>query len=187
MSQAISEGDAISVLVEVRDLDGARAAEAQGADGIVVRGDVDGIHEAVELPILWHRGDPPPDDRADAWVLVVDTYDEWDELVAHYEQGRGRGLDCVLEVRREEELEEALEHVDPDVFLLAGPPDDPDGDALDHVLSLLPDVPAGKLAVAHLLGASEADVEALERAGMDAVVVGARDVSSLVGAEPPDV
>lgn len=186
LSQAISEGDAISVLVEVPDAGAARAAEEQGADGVVLRGRVDGVRAATDLPVLW-CGEAPPADDADGWVLVVSRYEDWDDLVRDYEAARERGLDAVLEVRQEEELEEALEHVDPEVFLLAGPSDDPDADTLDHVLALLPDVPAGKLAVAHLHEATETDVEALERAGVDAVVVAARDVSALVGAEPPEV
>ena len=187
LSQAISEGDAISVLVEVRDADAARAAEEQGADGIVVRAQVDGVRAATDLPVLWCGTDAPTAEDADGWVVVVERYDEWDELVAHYEAAHERGIECVLEVRQEEELEEALEHVDPEVFMLAGPSGDPDADLLDHVLALLPDVPAGKLAVAHLHEATESDVEALERAGVDAVVVAARDVTALVGAEPPEV
>ncbi len=35
-SQAISEGDGISLIVEVADLDAARAAAAQGAEGVIV-------------------------------------------------------------------------------------------------------------------------------------------------------
>ena len=57
---------------------------------------------------------------------------------------------------------------------------------LDRVLELLPDVPAGKLAIAELFGASREDVEELERAGVDAVLV-TGDVEALVGDGVPDV
>ena len=57
-SQAIAEGDGISVLVEVRDGESARAAEAEGAEALVVRGDVQGVREATELPILWRAAGP---------------------------------------------------------------------------------------------------------------------------------
>ena len=90
-------------------------------------------------------------------------------------------------MRDEEELQSTLEHVDPEIFLLGGEPHDPDEAPLDHVLELLPDVPAGKLAVAYLPDATQDEVEALERAGVDAVVVNASDVRELVGAEPPAV
>jgi hypothetical protein len=185
-SQAISEGDGISVLVEVEGADAARAAEEQGADGIVVRAGDRSVGAATELPILW-AGEGAGTGDADAALLVVSRFDGWDRLLDEHERVRAQGLECVVEVRDEEELEQALEHVDPEILLLAGTARDPDADMLDHVLELLPDVPAGKLAVAQLGPATRHEVEALERAGVDAVVVAARDVSALVGAEPPEV
>jgi hypothetical protein len=190
LSQAISEGDGISVLVEARDSDAARAAEDQGADGLVVRVHTPGLRDATELPILWSAEGPDAADAAgaDAFLLVTAGFDEdWERLVDAHERVLELGLDCVVEVRDEEELQEVLERVDPEILLLAGTSPDPDADALDHVLELLPDVPAGKLAVAQLAAASRDDVSALERAGVDAVLVDARDVRALVGAEPPAV
>ena len=55
------------------------------------------------------------------------------------------------------------------------------------MLELLPDVPAGKLAIAEVELASREDVLALERAGIDAVLVGAGRIADLVGAQPPSV
>ena len=52
-SQAISEGDGISLLVDVDGPDAARRAEAGGAEALVVRGAVAGVREATALPILW--------------------------------------------------------------------------------------------------------------------------------------
>jgi indole-3-glycerol phosphate synthase len=49
------------------------------------------------------------------------------------------------------------------------------------VLGLLPDVPAGKLAIAELALTRRDEVEELERAGVDAVIVPAAAVESLVG------
>jgi indole-3-glycerol phosphate synthase len=189
LSQAISEGDGISVLVEARDPEAARAAQEQGADGLVVRAALAGLRAATELPILWADGPESAGAAgADAYLLVTARYEEdWRRLADAHERVLELGLDCVVEVRDEDELQQALEHVDPEIFLLAGTPPDPDADALDHVLELLPDVPAGKLAVAHLAAASRDDVSALERAGVDAVLVDARDVRALVGAEPPEV
>ena len=94
----------------------------------------------------------------------------------------GAGLECVVKVRDEEDLEEALEHLDPEIFLLSAEDADDEQEPLDRLLELLPDVPAGKLAIADLSSASRADVEELERAGVDAVVV-AGDATS---AFPPD-
>lgn len=190
LSLAISEGDGISVLVEVLDARAAGAAEVQGADGIVVRTAAAAVRDATELPLLWCPDGPEAADaaNADACLLVADAYDEdWERLADDNERGLALGLDSVVEVRDEEELQAALEHVDPEIFLLAGGSPDPDAPAIDHVLELLPDVPAGKLAVAYLAAATLEDVEALERAGVDAVVVDASDVRELVGAEPPSV
>src|SRR5919205_750211 len=55
-SQAISEGDGISVVVEIHDLDSARAAAEQGAEALVIRAPVNGLRDACELPFLWRGG-----------------------------------------------------------------------------------------------------------------------------------
>ena len=79
-----------------------------------------------------------------------------------------------------------LEHVDPEIVLLAADDADEEQSPLDRLLELLPDVPAGKLAIAELADASREDVEELERAGVDAVLV-AGNVEALVGDGVPDV
>jgi indole-3-glycerol phosphate synthase len=189
-SQAISEGDGISVLVEVRDLDGARAAESDGAEAVVLRARLDGIRDAIELPILWRaRGSltEAAQAGADACLVVVAEYPEGDErLAALHSEAMEFGMDCVVEVRDEDELERALEEFDPDIFLLAGRADE-DEDPVERALELLPDVPAGKLAVADVPVLSREQVDELERAGVDAVIVGVRDVASLVGDGHPPV
>jgi len=190
LSQAISEGDGISVLAEIGDRGSAERAERDGADGIFVRTATSGLRDATELPIVWciEGPDAAAAARADACLLVAGGYEEdWDRLADDHARVLELGLDCVIEVRDEEELEDALEHVDPEIVLLAGASDDRDADPLDHVLELLPSVPAGKLAVAHVAATSRDDVVALERAGIDAVVVGVADVGALVGDDLPDV
>jgi len=52
-SHAIAEGDGISVIAAVHDPDGARSAEAQRAEALVVRSDPRAIRAASSLPILW--------------------------------------------------------------------------------------------------------------------------------------
>jgi indole-3-glycerol phosphate synthase len=189
-SQAISEGDGISVLVEVRDLDGARLAESDGAEAIVLRARLDDIRHATELPILW-RGQGPPAEAAhvgaDACLLVVAEHAEGDDTLADLQrEALDLGLDCVVEVRDEDELERALEELDPEIFLLAGPADE-DERPIDRALELLPDVPAGKLAVADVPVLSREQVDELERAGVDAVIVGVPNVAGLVGDGHPPV
>ena len=189
-SQAISEGDGISVLVEVHDPAGARAAQAQGAEAIVLRWDLSGVREATELPILWCVSGGIADAAragADACVVIVSDHDDdTAALERQYAEALRLGLDCVVEVRNEEELELALERLDPEIFLLAGIGDN-DQSPLQRALELLPDVPAGKLAVAEVDVSSREQVVELERAGVDAVIVGARDVAELVGHAPPPV
>ena len=86
----------------------------------------------------------------------------------------------------DDQLAETLERYDPETFVLA--PAEANGEeALERVLDLLPDVPAGKLAIAELPAASADDVGALERAGFDGVIVEPRRVADLVGDAPPDV
>jgi indole-3-glycerol phosphate synthase len=186
LSQAISEGDAISILVEVRDPEGARVAVGDGADGIVLRGLVEGARAAVSLPLLVYGPSlrDAADASADAVVLAVD--DDPDDLVGLGEQASDLGLECVVRVRHEEDLELALEQLDPEILLLCADEADDDETPVDRVLALLHDVPAGKLAIAEIAGATRADIEELERAGVDAVVV-AGAVSHLVADEPPDV
>jgi indole-3-glycerol phosphate synthase len=186
-SQAISEGDGISVIVDVRDPDAARTAMAQGAEALVVRGALNGVREATELPILWYSAGTPAEAAAagaDALVLVWE--DDDDRLVELHDEAVRLGLDCVIEVRTDEELETVLELLDPEILLLSARDSDDEG-GFERALRLLPDVPAGKLAIAEAHVTGREQVAELERAGVDAVIVGARDVAELVGHAPPQV
>jgi indole-3-glycerol phosphate synthase len=183
-SQAISEGDGISLLADVRDAEDARAAELDGAEGVVLRDRIEGVREATELPILWCRHDALEDARlagADACLLVLELLlDENGTLERLHTDALELGFDCVVEVRDEDELQLALDRVDPEIFLLSARRAD-DGESLEHVLGLLQDVPAGKLAVAELDVSGPSAVLELERAGVDAVIVRATDVAALAG------
>ena len=172
LSQSISEGDGIAIIACVEDAGAARDAEAQGAKALAVTRAIDGIRAATRLPLLW-IGDGPWGD-VDAVALRLEQI------------GEGDGPEAVIEVRDEEELSHVLEHLDPEIFLLAARGDD-SVDPLDAVLELLPDVPAGKLAIARVDAPSRDEVLALERAGIDAVLVPARHVGDLVGHQPLDV
>jgi indole-3-glycerol phosphate synthase len=189
-SQAISEGDGISLVAEVGDQEAARAAEAHGAEAITVRGQVGDLREVTELPVLWRAAGSPSEAAlagADAWLVAVgDVGDDGDWLARQHAEATELGLDCVVEVRNEEQIELALERIDPEIFLLAAV-DDEELDALGRALELLPDLPAGKLAVADVPVSSREQVDELERAGVDAVIVGARNVAELVGDGPPQV
>lgn len=181
-SQAISEGDGISLLADVTHSDAAREAEARGAEGIVARTGVSGLRDATGLPILWYAHGSHAEAvtaGADAFVVPVEGLeDENGRLESAYGEAIGAALDCVVAVRDEDQLQIALERLDPEVFLLCAPRGE---EGLEHVLGLLPDVPAGKLAVAEVELTSREQVEDLERAGVDAVIVAAADVERLVG------
>ena len=191
LSQAISEGDGISVLVPVESTDAARAAEEQGAEGVVVERAVAGLREATVLPVLWRSASRPEEAHAagaDACVLAVEAAaDDGERLEAAHSEAQQLGLECVVSVRDEEELELALLRLDPEILLLSGATRDEGADAIDRVLELLPDVPAGKLAIADVAASTRDDVLALERAGVDAVLVGGGNVAELVGGAPPEV
>ncbi len=75
-----------------------------------------------------------------------------------------------VDVRDEEELEDALERIDPDILLISRG-EGSDEEELERTLDLLPDVPAGKLVVAESGILSREQVLALERAGVDGLVV----------------
>jgi indole-3-glycerol phosphate synthase len=183
-SQAISEGDGISVIVEASRPEDARAAEADGAEAIAVRSNLEGVREATELPILWCRSGPLEDAAhagADAVLIVASEYDDEDgeQLAAIAAHADELGLDWVVSVSDEEELAHVLEQHDPEIFHLAA-------SDLERALELLTDVPVGKLAIAEA-HVTRGQVVELERRGVDAVIVPARNVAELVGGAPPAV
>jgi Indole-3-glycerol phosphate synthase len=187
LSQAIAEGDGISVLVEVASGDAARRAEERGAEGVVVRGPRAMLGREVGLPLLAYG--PAPEDAAEsaaAAVVLALTSDDDEELHGLADRCHELGLELVVRVRDDDELERVLEHLDPEILLLTAELAEPEQHALDRLLELLPDVPAGKLAIAELADASREEVEVLERAGVDAVLV-TGDVEALVGDGVPDV
>lgn len=185
-SHAIAEGDGISVIAAVEDPDAARAAESQRAEALVVRGEPSALRSATTLPILW-RPDRTFDGHsgADAVALAFDADDEdFDERLEH---ALALGLECAVEVRDEESVELVLERVDPEIFLLT-PEDSDDGESpLETVLDLLANVPAGRLAIADVPVTTRREVQELEQAGCDAVIVRTRDLTPLVGESPPEV
>ena len=189
-SHAIAEGDGISVIAAVEDADAARAAEEQRAEALVVSRDPAAVREGTTLPILW-RTEAPPEHAAtsaDAYLLVFDSLDDDDgRLEELHRQALELGLDCAVEVRDEDEVEKALDRVDPEIFVLSPADAERDETPLEVVLDLLAAVPAGKLAIADLRLTTPDEVQELERAGCDAVIVHSRDVSPLAGEPWPEV
>jgi hypothetical protein len=189
LSQAISEGDGISLIAPIHDLDSARAAEAGGAESLLVTAEVEGIRDATGLPVIWRAPGGPAAVEADGFVIdATDLDDDEDgEKALSYAELGERGLECVVNVTAAEELETALERLDPEIFLLSPGKDREGKEAIERVLDLLEDVPAGKLAIADLRVTTRDEIAELERAGIDAVIVGTRDIAGLVSAAPPEV
>jgi len=190
LSQAISEGDGISIIALVASSDAARAAEEQGAEGLAVTTRAPGVRDATGLPILF-REDASPEAAstagADACLIVVEQHDEEEHLEELRRRADELGLEIVVDVHDEDSLADSLERIDPEIFLLS-PREAEDGEThVERILDLLPDVPAGKLAIADLAATTRDEVLALERAGIDAVLVGSAEVAHLVGGVPPEV
>ena len=171
-SEAISEGDGISVIPVLEGDVGALAALAEeaGAEGIAVRAaDVERVRARTGLPILARDGDPAAVAAAGADAVVISFADAVDDerLEAVWELE----LDVAVDVREEEQLEDVLERIDPEIVLISERGLDDDQEDLELTLDLLADVPAGKLVVSEAHIVSREQVLALERAGVDAILV----------------
>lgn len=192
LSQAISEGDGISLIVPARDPQSLGAAEGDGAEAVLVDGDLSRVRATTRLPIIWRAPNQASLDEAsqggaDAFLVPASWLAEEPETAAErFSSALEQGLECVVHVESADELAAALDQLDPEIFLLS-PGQTASEEALEHVLDLLEDVPAGKLAIADLPVTTREEVAELERAGVDAVIVGTTDVAGLAGAAPPQV
>jgi indole-3-glycerol phosphate synthase len=150
-------------------------------------GDLRAARETCDLPIL--RKDFIVDPYqlyeaavhgADAVLLIVRALEDG-ELRAMYGEARGLDLDCLVEVHNAEELERALE-MDADVIGINNRDLDEGSVDVSRTYELMPDVPAGKTVVAESGISSRAELEELERVGVDAVLIG----GALMSADDPE-
>ena len=183
-SQAIAEGDGISI---VPFLEGdvaalASQAESSGAEAVAVRSDdVVSVRAATALPVVVddvhqpHDLEPLTQAGVDACIVVFDPEAGVGEMIDDLYPAADRlDLDCAVEVRDAERLADVLERFDPEIFVIADARLDGDEEELERVLDLLPDIPAGKLVIARTrFPIRREQALALERAGVDAVLVGA--------------
>lgn len=175
-SEAISEGDGISVIpVLAGDLEAlVRLAEEAGAEAIgVLAVDVERARGLTGLPIVARDGRPQviSDAGGDAIVVEFGAASADGVLESIYAHAAELDLDCAVDVRDEEELEDTLARIDPEIVLISEHGLDEDEEDLERTLDLLSDVPAGKLVVSEARIASRDQVLALERAGVDAILV----------------
>jgi indole-3-glycerol phosphate synthase len=187
LSQAIAEGDGISVIAAVDGPDAARAAEASGAEAILLAGGawsgLAAIRAATELPILVLLNDVSAEGIAGADACIVDVRHDDRERIERVAELAGR-FELAPRICTDEDLAFVLEELDPEILVLGA---DDGEEPLAAALELLPDVPAGKLAIADVGARSRDEVDELERAGVDAVIVAAGEIAHLVGAAPPEV
>ena len=169
LSESISEGDGISILFEVDATAG--RVERGIEDGAAFVASAHGMPQDPSLPVLVRGGSPAEAAAAggDAWLLVVEP--DHDLPVERFREVHELGLECVVGIHDEVELQRALAEIDPEIVLLSPRELEFDADAVDRVLELLPDVPAGKLVIAELSRPTHGDLLALERAGVDGVLI----------------
>jgi indole-3-glycerol phosphate synthase len=171
-SEAISEGDGISVIPVLEgDVEALAAfAEEAGAEGVAVRAaDVERVRARTGLPILARDGEPSAVAAAGADAVIISFEDAADD--GRVEALWELELDFAVDVREEDQLEDVLERIDPEIVLISERGVDSDQEDLELTLDLLADVPAGKLVVSEARIVSRDQVLALERAGVDAILV----------------
>jgi indole-3-glycerol phosphate synthase len=107
---------------------------------------------------------------ADAVLLIVRALDD-SRLGELFSQARGLDLDCLVEVHDGDELERALS-LDAEVIGINNRNLDQGVVDVATTYELMPDVPAGKTVVAESGISSRAELDELERVGVDAVLIG---------------
>lgn len=107
---------------------------------------------------------------ADAVLLIVRALDDR-ALREMYAEARGLDLDCLVEVHDADELERALE-TDADVIGINNRDLNEGTVDVSTLYELMPDVPAGKTVVAESGISQRAELEELDRVGVDAVLIG---------------
>ena len=190
LSQAISEGDGISLIVPVGEPGEAERAEQEGAEALLIAsGDLGRLAEisnATSLPILFHWDGQQVHELAGADACIVEARDD-SEWLEDVNEKLGDQCELAFRIEDDEHLELLLEGFDPEIFLLAPQRSGNSEDPLENVLDLLPDIPAGKLAIADLDVTTPDEIAELERAGVDAVIVASQSIAGLVRAAPPEV
>lgn len=117
---------------------------------------------------------------ADAVLLIVRALEDA-ELRDLYDEARAIDLDCLVEVHDGDELERALE-LDVEVIGINNRNLDEGVVDIATTFELMPDVPAGKTVVAESGISGRAELEELDRVGVDAVLIG----GALMGAPDPE-
>jgi len=156
---------ALSVLTEQRNfggsLDDLRAARAASALPILRKDFVVDPYQVVESAVA----------GADAILLIVAALNA-KELRALHALALELDLDVLVEVHQDEELQRALEAVDPDLIGINNRDLTDFTVDVERTYELLVDIPAGKTVVSESGFHSPDQLLELERVGVDAVLVG---------------
>ena len=118
---------------------------------------------------------------ADAILLIVAALENR-VLAELHREARTLDLDVLVEVHDEEELDCALEVLDADVIGINNRDLTDFSVDIERTFELLADVPAGKTVVSESGFHSRAQLDALERVGVDAVLIG----ETLMRADDPE-
>ncbi len=150
--------------------------------------DLEEARRATDLPIL--RKDFVVDDYqvvesavagADAILLIVAAL-EPRRLARLHQHARELDLDVLVEVHDEQELETALEAVDPDVIGINNRNLADFSVDVERTYQLLSDVPTGKTVVSESGFHRREQIDELDRVGVDAVLIG----ETLMRADDPE-
>lgn len=187
----IREGSSVTDIVRAYEAGGAAAISVL-TEEVHFGGSLEDLYEArraTQLPIL--RKDFCVDlyqlyeakvAGADAVLLVVGSL-RWDDLERLYAESQELDLDAIVEVHHEEELEIALE-LDVDVIGINNRNLEDFTVDIQTTVDLLAAIPTGKTVVSESGIRTRAEIEELERVGVDAVLIG----ETLMRApEPEDV
>lgn len=118
---------------------------------------------------------------ADAILMIVAALSDRD-LWQLYDEARALDLDVLVEVHDDEELERALETVDPQLIGINNRDLTDFSVDTERTYDLLSDVPAGKTVVAESGYRTREQLDELERVGVDAVLIG----ETVMRAEDPE-
>ena len=156
---------ALSVLTEERNfggsLDDLRAARAASSLPILRKDFVVDPYQVVESAVA----------GADAILLIVAALED-DALAALHGQAAELDLDVLVEVHDDEELERALEAIDPELIGINNRNLSDFSVDVERTFELLTDVPAGKTVVSESGFHHPDQLHELERVGVDAVLIG---------------
>jgi indole-3-glycerol phosphate synthase len=175
----IRDGSSVTDIVQAYERGGAAAISVLTEEAHF-GGSLDDLYEArraTQLPIL--RKDFCVDlyqlyeakvAGADAILLVVGSLPP-DDLERLHAEAQALDLDAIVEVHQEEELEVALE-LDVDVIGINNRNLEDFTVDIQTTVDLLTDIPTGKVVVSESGIRTRAEIEELERVGVDAVLIG---------------